>query len=92
MRKHDEVYNVETNSYEAEEELFAGVGVVSNYDISNIGGTGIQIDDVKIMCSFSEEPKTTDFIRFAERDYQVISVTPYKPDGSTVLYYTVQGR
>lgn len=92
IRKSDEVYDAITNEYVSTETQILGYGIVNSYDIKYVNGTTIQAGDVNIMCYLDEAPKMSDTIKVGNQEYKVVNVAPFCPDGTTVIYYTVQGR
>lgn len=91
-RMGEEVYNTETNTYEGEETVIKGKGILSNYSDSQINGTLILTGDRKLMCYLESEPIIDDVLTIGGIDYLVKGINPLNPDGSTVIYYNLQLR
>ena len=45
-----------------------------------------------LMCVLEAEPKVDDSLEWGGASYNVVNVYPMSPDGSTVIYYTLQLR
>jgi hypothetical protein len=69
--------------------------VVADYDETEIDGSVIQRDDKQVIMGGAEQaPRLNDKITIPKGgvQYEIISITPIKPDGSTVVAYFMQAR
>lgn len=85
-------YNKETNEYSDTTQDIWGVGLQDNLDLSKIDGKNILAGDLMLMCVLDGEPKVDDSLEWGGASYNVVNVYPMSPDGSTVIYYTLQLR
>lgn len=67
-------------------------GMVSDYPRSLVDGTLIKAEDRRVMLAATgERPLTTDKLRIASVDYEIVRVRDMSPSG-VPLYYEVQAR
>lgn len=93
IRKGDnEVYDEETDTYKGDDIEIKGVALMRNYDLRDIDGTVIQMNDVEFLASFSEMPQTGDTIIFGSKSYTVVRAKPLNPNGLLDIFYTIQAR
>ncbi len=68
------------------------VANVQMYSRNLVDGTLIQAGDRKVMIAADGPvPTTADKLRIAGKDYSIVNVEPYEPQG-VALYYIVQAR
>lgn len=85
-------YNKETNAYSDTKVDIYGAGIQDNLDLSKVDGKNILAGDVMLMCVLEAEPKVDDSLEWGGASYNVVNAYPMSPDGSTVIYYTLQLR
>lgn len=85
-------YNPDTNSYDDETKELNGYGLQSSFTLNNIDGTNIRIGDILITCVLNGVPKTNDVIILQDKEYTVVNVNQFSPDGKTDIYFKIQAR